>query len=89
MPALEKGYSRILLQEMVVPDKGAHWQLTSLDWELMMHFGGAERTEAQWRELIESTGKTDGGEGQTGALKVTGIYKHPLSHDSLIEVELA
>ena len=89
MPALEKGYSRILLQEMVVPDKGAHWQLTSLDWELMMHFGGAERTEAQWRELIESTGKTDGAKGPGGSLRVTGIYKHPLSQDSLIEVELA
>ena len=69
MPALEKGYSRILLQEMVVPDKGAHWQLTSLDWELMMHFGGPERTETQWRELIESTGKTEGGsEGERGSL---------------------
>lgn len=76
-PALESGYSKILIQEMVVPDRGAHWQLTSLDWELMTHFGGHERTESEWRNLIESAG-----------LKVSGIYKHPQSQDSLIEVEL-
>ena len=69
---------------MVVPDKGAHWQLTSLDWELMMHFGGQERKESEWRELIESTPETDG-----RLLRVSEIWKHPQSQDSLIEVELA
>jgi len=76
-PALEPGYSKILIQEMVVPDMGAHWQLTSLDWELLTHLGGRERTESEWRNLIESAG-----------LKVSGIYKHPQSQDSLMEVDL-
>ena len=77
MPALEKGYSRILVQEMVVPDRDAHWQLTSLDWELLMNLAGRERMESEWRSLIESAG-----------LRVTGIYKHPHSQDSLLEIGL-
>jgi hypothetical protein len=31
IPAMEKGYSKILLKEMVVPDQGANWFQTSLD----------------------------------------------------------
>ncbi len=31
MPMLEEGHSVISLQGIVVPDKDAHWQLTSLD----------------------------------------------------------
>ena len=78
-PALEPEYSRILVQEMVVPDKGAQWQLTSLDWGLMQFFSGRERSESEWRKLIE----------QVDGLKVVQIFKHALSVDSVIEIGLA
>ncbi|KAF2180791.1 S-adenosyl-L-methionine-dependent methyltransferase [Zopfia rhizophila CBS 207.26] len=62
MPAMEKGYSKILINENVVPDCGASWKVTSLDL-LMMNLGAAlERTEQQWRDLLSSVG-----------LKITGI----------------
>jgi hypothetical protein len=77
LPALEKGYSKILINDYVVPDKGAPYPLTSLDWELMSCLGATERTESQWRSLIESAD-----------LKVTGIWSHPQFDQSLIEVEL-
>ncbi|KAK5740539.1 hypothetical protein LTR17_004576 [Elasticomyces elasticus] len=36
IPAMKKGYSKILINDFVMPDQGAHWMQTSLDWELMM-----------------------------------------------------
>jgi hypothetical protein len=46
--------------------------------ELMSCLGATERTESQWRSLIESAD-----------LKVvTGIWSHPQFDQSLIEVEL-
>jgi hypothetical protein len=45
--------------------------------ELMSCLGATERTESQWRSLIESAD-----------LKVTGIWSHPQFYQSLIEVEL-
>ena len=77
MPALEKGYSKVLINDHVVPDKGAPYYMTGLDWEMMTFLAAVERTELQSRTLIESAG-----------LKVTGIWDHPQSDQSLIEAEL-
>ena len=81
--AMEEGYSKILLREMVVPEKDAHWELTSLDWLLLTCLGGRERTESEWRRLIESV-DVDG-----KRLKVTALWKHVASVDSLLEIEIA
>lgn len=62
----------------VIPDRDAHWLQTGLDWELMEALAARHRTESEMRAMIESVG-----------LKVVEIFKHPLSLDSLIEVELA
>ena len=62
---------------MIVPDRGARWQLTSLDWQLMGFFSGQERTESEWRALF----------GRAG-LEVVGVWRHPLGIDALIEVAL-
>ena len=78
IPAMEKGYSKILLNEFVLPNKGAHWTLTSLDWELMSCLSARQRTEADHRGVIEPAG-----------LKITDMFKHPQSGDSLLELELA
>ena len=77
VPALTKGYSKVLLNEFILPDKGAHWSLTCLDWELMSCLASRQRIEAEFRSLMEAAG-----------LKIVGIFKHPQSGDSLIEAEL-
>ncbi|KAK5729954.1 hypothetical protein LTR17_011471 [Elasticomyces elasticus] len=77
IPAMKRGYSKILINHFVMPVQGAHWMQTSLDWELMVSLGARHRTEAEMRKMIEGTG-----------LKVVEIFKHPQSVDSLIEVEL-
>lgn len=76
--AMERGYSKILINENVVPEAGAAWQITSLDWTVMATVASAERTEAQWRQLIESVG-----------LHVEGIWVKDPACESLIEVVCA
>lgn len=76
--AVKKGYSKILVNDFVVPNEGAHWAQTCLDWELMASLGARHRTEAEHKTLYEGVG-----------LIVTGIWRHPQCLDALIELELA
>ncbi|KAF2686283.1 O-methyltransferase [Lentithecium fluviatile CBS 122367] len=78
VPAMKKGYSKILVNDFVVPNQGAVWPQTALDWELMASLGARHRTEAGHKELYEGAG-----------LRITGVWRHPQSLDSLIELELA
>ncbi|KAF4990452.1 hypothetical protein FDECE_14393 [Fusarium decemcellulare] len=73
--AMTKGYSRLLINEAVLRDVGAPWQQTSLDWTMMGMLVNRERTESQWRKLLQDSG-----------MKVTGIWhKGP---ESVIEAML-
>ena len=73
IPAMDKD-SRILIDEMVLPNSGVHWQATQLDLTLMAALGSMERTIEQWYELLEKAG-----------LKILRIYTYtPLLHDSII-----
>lgn len=57
-PALTPGYSKVLVHDLIVPEKGATWGVTGLDW-LMMAIGSVkERTEADFRQLFEAAGLT-------------------------------
>ncbi|KXL43474.1 hypothetical protein M433DRAFT_78687 [Acidomyces richmondensis BFW] len=78
IPAMKLGYSKILINDYMIPNQGAHWLQTSLDWELMASLGSRHRTENEMRTMIEGVG-----------LRISSIFKHPLSIDSLIELDLA
>ena len=56
--AMKVGYSKLLINENVIPDMGASWQITSLDWIMMGVAASRERTGAQWPELLQSAGLT-------------------------------
>ncbi|KAL4931010.1 S-adenosyl-L-methionine-dependent methyltransferase [Aspergillus undulatus] len=75
--AMKPGYSKLLVNENVIPDTGAYWETTSLDL-IMMQIGSGERTERQWHSLLESAG-----------LKITKIWTAQRGVESLIECELA
>ena len=75
--AMTKGYSKILINENVIPDKGAHFAATGLDM-FMMSFSSTERTDKMWYELLASVG-----------LKVVKIWTYEQGTESLIEAELA
>ncbi|KAL9105135.1 MAG: hypothetical protein Q9187_008819 [Circinaria calcarea] len=76
--AMEKDYSKLLINELVVPNKDASWSITSMDW-LMLALGAVkERTEKDWRTMVEAAG-----------LKITGMWTKEVGSESLIECELA
>jgi hypothetical protein len=76
--AMKRGYSRLLIKELVIPDRGAPWALTAMDVNVIQSLAGQERTEAQFRGLLESVG-----------LKVDGIWRHERAIDVVIEASLA
>lgn len=75
--AMERGYSKLLINENVIPDVGASWKATSLDLYMMSLAASAERTEKQWRALLASVG-----------LRVTGLWNDDPGTESLIEAVL-
>lgn len=77
IPALQKGYSKILISDMVIPDRHAHWISTGLDLMMMASFPSRERTEKQWHDLMASVG-----------LKVVRIWTFEEGFPSLIEADL-
>ncbi|KAK2008967.1 O-methyltransferase [Colletotrichum eremochloae] len=76
--AMKPGYSKLLVNENVLPPTGANWQATALDIMMMTLNSSRERTEGQWRNLLESAG-----------LNIVKIWTKGDGVESLIECELA
>ncbi|MCJ1392314.1 hypothetical protein MMC18_005181 [Xylographa bjoerkii] len=76
--AMKPGYSKVLINENVIPNKDPHWMGTSLDMAMMGLMSSQERTEKNWRSLLDSAG-----------LKVLKIWSHSPGTESLIEAELS
>ncbi|KAJ9610291.1 hypothetical protein H2200_005068 [Cladophialophora chaetospira] len=51
-----RGESRILIDEVVLPDMGAPWQAFMQDLSMGILFGGKERTRAEWEALVGKAG---------------------------------
>lgn len=67
--------SFILIDEMVLPNSGVHWQMAQLDMLMMAVLAARERTHEQWSKLLESVG-----------LKINKIYTYTDTlKDSIIE----
>jgi len=77
--AMKPGYSKLLINENVIPNKGADWQATALDMMMMTLFASKERTLSEWRQLLETP--------KLG-LKIVNIWSSKHSQESLIECEL-
>ncbi|PYI03680.1 putative O-methyltransferase [Aspergillus sclerotiicarbonarius CBS 121057] len=78
VPALERGYSRVLLNEIVVSEEKPALAASTMDMMMLAHFAVRERTEAEWRDILAKAG-----------LKIVRIYQYPGAAESLIEAELA
>lgn len=72
------GYSKLLINENVVPDQKADWQITGLDLMLMTLTSARERRESEWHQLLMDAG-----------FKIVGIWSHINGGESLIECQLA
>lgn len=76
-PALVPGYSKVLIQESMIPLQGATSLSTAADLAMMCSLAGRERTEKGFKELAESAG-----------MKITGIFTPLPGEESIIEVSL-
>lgn len=76
--AMERSYSRLLINELVIPDVEAPWSVTSTDWMMMALCATRERTEKAWHQLLGSVG-----------LAITKIWAYEQGTESLIEAEPA
>ncbi|KAF2197615.1 S-adenosyl-L-methionine-dependent methyltransferase [Delitschia confertaspora ATCC 74209] len=74
--AMEPGYSKLLINENVIPPKSADWQATALDMMMVTLLSAEERTEQSWRTLLEGAG-----------LRILNIWKAAEGVESLIECE--
>ncbi|ODQ74016.1 hypothetical protein LIPSTDRAFT_336413 [Lipomyces starkeyi NRRL Y-11557] len=67
--------SVILIDDMVLPDSGVHWQATQIDLIMMTALASQERTREQWYDLLGMAG-----------LKINKVYTYTASlQDSIIE----
>ena len=68
--------SVILIDEMVLPNEGVHWQSTQVDLTMMAALAAMERTQAQWSYLLDSVD-----------LKIANIHTYtPLVYESIMTV---
>jgi hypothetical protein len=75
--AMKPGYSKLLIKELLIPDRNAPWVFTAMDVNVMQSLSGQERTESQFRELLGSVG-----------LEIAGIWSHENALDVVIEAAL-
>ncbi|GAB7351956.1 hypothetical protein MBLNU459_g2486t2 [Dothideomycetes sp. NU459] len=54
--AMEKGYSTLLINDFVLPERDVGFRAASMDIAMMLLSSGLERTETQWRHLLDSVG---------------------------------
>ncbi|EOA82933.1 hypothetical protein ACJQWK_04685 [Exserohilum turcicum] len=76
-PALKPGYSRVLLNEIVLSEEKPTIAATSMDMMMLAHFAVRERTEADWKAILDKAG-----------LKFLNLYSYPGVAESLIEAEV-
>ena len=70
---MRRGYSMIVINEMVVPDVGAGALPCQLDLTMLSCLSAMERSERQWEELLSSVG-----------LRIVGVWKVEEGVESVI-----
>jgi hypothetical protein len=75
--AMEPGYSKILIHEVLVSDRSPSLTVTSLDLTMMALFSTLERSEEQFNKLIDGV----------GGLRIAKVWKARQAVESIIEVE--
>lgn len=77
-PVVKPAYSRVLINEIIVPSQTLTWPITSMDQVVFVLGATRERAEAHWRSIMDMAG-----------FKIVRIYNYELGSESLIEAELA
>ncbi|KAJ6021441.1 O-methyltransferase family 2 [Penicillium herquei] len=72
--AMEPGYSKLIIHETIIPDTNCDLPSACMSVMMMIQVAGFERSEKQWRELLESAG-----------LSKVVFHQPPISGEGIIE----
>lgn len=75
--AMKKGYSKLLICDIVLPNVGASITQVTIDLRMLILFGAKERSEAAYAELLRRAG-----------LKIVKVWWDPRGLEAVIETEL-
>ncbi|KAI1810418.1 S-adenosyl-L-methionine-dependent methyltransferase, partial [Poronia punctata] len=75
--AMKKGYSQLVINDFILPDVGCPELSARWDMSMMTIMGGIERTETQWRSLMDTAG-----------FHVEGLYQPPGDGQGIIVLSL-
>lgn len=75
--AMEPGYSRLLIDDYVLPGTNAPIRGSSMDFLMMLFCGGIERTERQWKAMLEKCG-----------LEIVKVWSARSDYEQVIEAKL-
>ena len=78
VPALKKGYSKLLICDVVLPSTGTSVTQATMDVGMMVFLSAGERTKAKWDKLLNYAG-----------FVVVKWWPDPRGYETLIEAELA
>ncbi|RJE22851.1 O-methyltransferase [Aspergillus sclerotialis] len=76
--AMKKGYSKLLVCDIVLPPTGASISQSTMDVEMMAIMSASERTENAWRKLLTDSG-----------FKISSFWPDPQQYEMIIEAEVA
>lgn len=74
---MKMGYSRLLIDEYVLPNSGAPVRGASMDFLMMMYNSGMERTVRQWENLLDICG-----------LEIVKIWLTRSDYEAVLEAKL-
>lgn len=74
---MKPGYSRLVIDDIVLPDQRASPKHCALDMLMYMVPGGIERTMGAWKELLDSAG-----------LQILKVWSDESTAEPIIEAEL-
>ncbi|BAE55269.1 unnamed protein product [Aspergillus oryzae RIB40] len=57
--AMEPGYSKLIINDQIIPDRDCDFATACISIMMMLQVGAFERTEKQWRALLTSVGLKD------------------------------
>lgn len=74
---MERGYSKLLIDDFVLPSTEASLVQAGMDFMMMMYASGMERTMKQWQRIIDLSG-----------LEVVNVWGLEFAHGQIIECQL-
>lgn len=74
------GYSKLLIADIILPDKGATLRQTGLDIGMLVLHSGMQRSEKQWQEMISLV---------SPPLKIVKFWHPPGDGAGIVEIERA